>query len=84
MLKRTDGLHPARRLLSGFGLHLKETRRAHNITTRELEESLGIRADVINRVETGRWMPSVEQEQILREWMLQHPLPQPDGDQSSL
>jgi len=76
-------LDPARRLLSGFGLHLKATRKAYDVTTRELEEQIGVRADVINRVETGRWMPSTEQEEILREWLLQHPLPDAGPSQSS-
>lgn len=70
-------LAPGRRLLAGFGQQLKLTRKHHGFTTRELEESIGLRADVINRIETGRWMPSPSEEQILRDWMLQHPLPVP-------
>lgn len=70
-----SGLSGARRLLEGFGATLRITRKAEGISTRALADELGIRVDVLNRIEKSVWMPSEEDERVLREWMLQHALP---------
>lgn len=66
-------LDPARRQLEGFGLHLRRTRHAAELSTRALGMELDIDHSVITRIERGVWMPTQEQEQILREWMVHQP-----------
>lgn len=73
-----SSLDVARRLLDGFGSTLRRTRKVYSFTVRDLAEETEIRSDVINRIETGKWIPTQDEEQILREWMLQHVLPPQD------
>jgi transcriptional regulator with XRE-family HTH domain len=66
----------ARRLLCGFGMTLKETRDQENVSLRDLYDVIGVRPEVISRVEQGKWMPSHDEYRALSEWMGQHPLRQ--------
>jgi transcriptional regulator with XRE-family HTH domain len=72
-------LDSSRRLLSGFGAHLRRCRRMHGFTTRALGDELGLSHTVIVRIEGGTWMPSPDQEQILRQWMVHHPVLMPQS-----
>lgn len=65
----------ARRLMDGFGRHLRDTRQHYEVSMRALAEQLDITPAEITRIERARMIPTTEQEQILREWLLQHPLP---------
>lgn len=67
-------LGPARRQLEGFGAHVRRTRKHVGLSVRALAVELGLDHSIITRVENAQWMPTQEQEQILREWMVHHPL----------
>lgn len=58
-----------RRGLILFGLELRFQRAYDELSMRDLADELGIRQDVISRIESGRWMPSPEEEVIIREWI---------------
>lgn len=58
-----------RRGLKLFGLEVRYQRSAEEMSMRALAEHLGIRQDVISRIESGRWMPSEEEEAVLQEWI---------------
>jgi len=73
------GLEASRRLLAGFGLHLRRCRQHKQLSTRALGELLGISPSIITRIEGGKWMPTAEMEHTLREWMVHQPLPHNEG-----
>ena len=64
----------ARRLMIGFGNELRARRKHAGLSTRQLEDDCGVRHDVITRTETGRWVPTADEEQLLLEWMVHHPI----------
>lgn len=75
-------LMSSRRILEAFGLHLRRVRNAAEVSTRALAVEVGIDHSIITRIEKGVWMPTDEQEQILRDWMVHQskpPLPLGDG-----
>jgi predicted transcriptional regulator len=65
-------LDTVRHVLEGFGLHLARTRKAVGISTRALASVVGVRHDIITRIEKGCWVPSPMEEQRLRQWMVHH------------
>jgi len=67
-------LESARRLLDGFGQHLWRCRKGAGLSSRALGEELGMSHSIIIRIENGHWMPTPEEEQIIREWMVHHPV----------
>ena len=58
-----------RRGLTLFGLEVRQHRVDEEISMRELAEEVLIRQDIISRIESGLWCPSLETELVLREWM---------------
>jgi len=58
-----------RRGLMLFGLELRYQRAYEEMSMRTLAELLGIRQDIISRIESGRWMPTEEEEATIREWI---------------
>lgn len=58
-----------RRGLMLFGLELRYQRANEEMSMRTLGELLGIRQDIISRIEAGKWMPTEEEEAVIREWI---------------
>ena len=58
-----------RRGLALFGLEVRHQRACEELSMRSLGELLGIRQDIISRIEAGRWMPTEEEEVTLQEWI---------------
>ena len=57
--------------LEQYGHVLKVHRDYAELSMRALADEVGIRQDVISRIEHGQWMPSREEEHTLAVWMMQ-------------
>lgn len=58
--------------MEAVGTELRRLRQQHELSIRQLAEVVGVRHDVINRVESGRWIPSETDAARLVAWMT-HP-----------
>lgn len=65
-------MEQARTAMEAFGSYLRATRSDVGISLRELDAETGIRYSDLARIEHGRVMPTAEQLEILRGWVLQH------------
>lgn len=59
----------SRTKLAVFGCHMRTVRKERETTLRELADIIGVRSDVLQRVEAGMWMPSADDEQRIRHWL---------------
>lgn len=62
----------AQRAMEAFGLELRRLRIQNEVSSRQLGAMIGVRHDVIVRVESGRWIPNDEDAARIVSWMI-HP-----------
>lgn len=55
--------------MEGFGYELRRIRQLQQLSTRDLEEVVGVRHDIITRVENGKVIPTDEDAKLLADWM---------------
>lgn len=65
-----DHVTIARRLMQGYGTEIKRLRTIRDMSTREVAELIGLRHDIINRVESGKWIPTPDEEAKLSNWVI--------------
>ena len=64
-----DHVYVARRLMSAYGAEIKRLRDVRDMSTRQVAELIGVRHDIINRVESGKWIPTPDEEAKLSHWI---------------
>ena len=62
-------LDHARRLLRGFGAHLKDVRQERSLSLRDLAEIVNVPHQYLGQIESGTRIPTEHEAVVLREWL---------------